>query len=286
MHAPYRIPAVRDPDPPDLCAAYEARLRRRAPGVIGVALLGAFAAGFLAHAVASRASAPSRRAELAASRAAHRLLLARETVGRARLVAEREQARFAAAVGAAADAELEPGTEACPIALDTSSASSRLVGPRAFPLLVVDAADRDLPSPSVAGVLADVRRAEQYLAEGRSAEAVLYANALAAAPARLTADVVVFAHTRKHARRTGDSSFEPGEIAGRAYLYDFRVGRVRCAADVDVKSSSRIEYSYVPGASTPAALDQGPRLAASLDRDLDEQLRTALAAAPGLRVSR
>jgi hypothetical protein len=64
-------------------------------------------------------------------------------------------------------------------------------------------------------------------------------------------------------------------VRGKAYIYEFAEHRVTCAGAVESTSSPTIEYAYVEDPSTLAAQDQAPRLRASLDADLERQLRRA-----------
>jgi hypothetical protein len=283
--APYRIAATPEPEGPDPVDSYEALLRRRA--VRGQRLATA-AIGFVAalSVLAFAEVPPARRApgETAEARAVARITAARGVVANARRAASEEQAQFASAVLAVIDrAEDQEGErEPCPVALPEAT---RLVhGKQAFPLLVVKTGDRDLPSPSVADVLGDVQRAEQHLNEGRYADGILYANALANAfarppsvsAARLRYDVVLVARLLKQPVRNGTQSFEPGEIEGRAFLYDFGEHRVVCGGDLRAASSRQVEYNYLSAEHAPVALDQGPSLAATLDVDLEIQTQRAI----------
>jgi hypothetical protein len=94
-------------------------------------------------------------------------------------------------------------------------------------------------------------------------------------PYRLRSDVVVVASRLEHPTKSGASSFEPGEVAGRAYLYDFAERRVVCAGDVHARSSNTIAYVFESGPTSPASQDQGPRLTASLEDDFRVQLEQA-----------
>jgi hypothetical protein len=214
-----------------------------------------------------------RRAEV---RSAQRLAEAHEAIANAELFARAEQERFGRVVGAALDAELAPGRERepCPTALPEAS---NLVRGSAYPILVVPRGDRDLPSPSVARVLRDVHRAENHFDAGRQMEGILYGNALADVGSRLRYDVVVATTTFKRPVRTSATSYEPGEIEGRAYLYDFAAHQVVCAGDVRTTSSPNIAYSYATGEGGWAIQDQEPSLRASLDVDLDSQLERSIA---------
>jgi len=280
VSTPYRTAAPPEPEGPDEADAYEALLRVRASRArrIATTICGTLAALSVIALIESPSPRIRPRApELVDSRAAAALSNARDTIASARDFAEREQARFAATINAALDASVAPGGRPCAVVLPEVN---RLVrGQRAFPLLIVETGDRDLPSPSVANMLADVNRADEHLAAGRTAEAIFYANGLAARmtnpAARLRYDVVLVTTSMKHPERTTPRSFEPGELTGRAYLYDFDERRVTCAGDVHATSSREVAYSYAP-TSPHAAMDEGPRLTASLEEDLERQIQRAI----------
>ncbi len=286
MHAPYRIAATRPgSDGPDEADAYEALLRRRASRArrFATVLCGALAVlslMALAESPPSRTRVRRGAPELAEARAAARIADARDVISAARTFAEREQARFASTMNAALDAEIALDDSQPPCRLPLPPANHLTHRKDAFPLLVLSNGDRHMPSPSVAGLLTDVRRAEAYFAEGRTVDAVLQADALSARLASpegpLRYDVVLVTTTMRHPVRTTSTSFEPGELSGRAYVYDFAERRVSCAGEIHATSSQTIEYSYVAAANGPAAMDEGPRLAASLDEDLDLQIQRAV----------
>ncbi len=280
---PYRIASPPDPDPPDAEEAYVAVLRaqeRRTKIGIGIGTI-----AFLALAALAVTRPPSRPEDpsvrIAASDRAWydgRRLDARAAIATAQTRAADEQARFERGVRAAVGDGVEPRPElgACPVVLTQRSGS--LHG-RAFPLLVVDRvgiADA-LPSQAIAEMLADIRRAEAHIAAGRFDEASIYARALAA-PDRLKSEVVVV--TTKHVAPhvTGELRYEPGDLAGRAYLYHFASGAVERAADVEARSSETLTYSH------PTAADVGESLGASLERDLDHRLESEIAASMKFRV--
>lgn len=280
MIGPYRTASVPEPPLPDEADAYEAALRRRlarsrwSGGLLAAVLgLGVFAF--------ARRTPPRTPPNVAALRTAERLVAARATISAARAFALREQATFASTVGAALDADLAATTPARPCEVRLADGEAKL------PLLIVPKGDRELPSPSVAAFLADVTRAEAHLRLGREAEAVTYANALEATMAsplaRLHHDVVVVTTSMKHPVRTTATSFEPGELTGRAYVYDFGLHRVTCVGGVRAASSSTITYSYAP-TSPSAAMDEGPRLVAFLEDDLDRRVRRAIADGALLRI--
>jgi hypothetical protein len=283
VDAPYRIAAPPEPEGPDPVDAYEALLRARA--LRSRRIVTCICGGLAAVSITALAeSPPARHLEEAAARESAGVAGAQRVIAGARAHVESAQLAFAAGIAAAVEADgahpERPSNELesspCPITLPEAS---RLVhGKQAFPLLVVPRGDRDLPSPSASSLLADVQRAEAHLANGRPAEAVMYANALSAQGApRLRYDIVLVTSFVKHPVRTSSTSFEPGEVMGRAYLYDFSQRRVTCAGDVHASSSRHIQYSFVPAAVAPAAMDQGPRLTSSLDEDLEVQLQRAIA---------
>ena len=259
--------------------AYEALLRTRATrGRRIITVVCGAIAGLSMLALAEAPPAGRASAETPEMRAATQIASAREAIAAARKRAAEEQARFASAVlheASAGPSSPSSSQERCSVVLP--EATHLVHGNQAFPIVVVKTGDPDLPSPSVAAVLADVVRAEEHLDNGRFMEGILYANALRA-QTRLRYDVVVVATTIKHPLRTSTSSFEPGEIAGRAYLYDFGQQRVLCAGDVRASSSRQINYAYVPPElNGPVSLEQGPRLSETLDVDLEIQLQRAIA---------
>jgi hypothetical protein len=299
VFGPYRTATPPEPDGPDPADVYEAQLRARAAR--GRRVTTAVCGGIAGLSMLALAEVPPPTRESPATaemRLAARVTEAREAIASARRQADAEQAWFSDAVtsSSASDASSEPALiesadrapEPCSVVLP--EANRFLHGMQAFPLLVVARGDRDLPSPSIASMRSEARRAEEYLDSGQYMEGILYANALCdrfgggcrggrtpSNPARLRYDVVLFTTSMKHPVRTSDRSFEPGEVVGRAYLYDFAEHRVTCAGDVHVTSSRQIEYAYVPGLSTPASLDQGPSLSASLDVDLEIQTQRSIA---------
>jgi hypothetical protein len=270
VHAPYRIAAPPEPDAPDPVDAYESLLRARAVRSrrVTAALLITAAALF----VAAMAEAPPRTRERTAPAVhdAPKIAAAREIIATSRSELAMERQRFVDAITLIRTEERE-GTVArssspCPIALPTPHRLGR-----AFPLAIVARDDAWIVSSSIESTLGDLRKAEQHLDGGRFFDGIARARALVAR-SRLHHDVVVFADLYKRPLGTNASTFEPGEIRGRAYLYDFREHRVACAGDVAAKSSKQIEYTYPEG----AALDVAPNLSSSLDADLDMQLETEI----------
>ncbi len=262
-----------DPEPQELEDPYAAVLRgqrRRARLASAVVMI------FCAAGVAKVAHSHQQPAPRNAPRSeAARLDGARRAIAGARARAAAQQARFEAGVreAIAADAA-QPGEQgraepiACPVALPNEPSPVR--GRPAFPLLVVGRGELGgtLPSQAIAEVLADTRRAEGHLAAGRFEEATLYARALDREE-RFRYDVVLVTKANKQVRALSGNTFEPGEIEGRAYVYDFASGRVACRGDVHVKSSPAIGYMYSDRTDTPPSL--GPL--ASMDDAIREDLR-------------
>ena len=280
MHGPYRTAATPEPEAPDPADAYEALLRERSkrfrPLVVGG--IGLAVAVTTTAALGGRSPAP--RGPTFEEQAAHEVERARTVLEDARAEAMNEQLRFA-------DAFAELRTKPSQV-----RATRCAVATKEAPLLVVRADEHELRSPSVGRVMRDIVRAEELLANGRSVEGILYATALgpsSATPlgARFRQDVVVLADVLKPPTRTTTSSFEPGSISGRAFVYDFGEHRVTCMGEVSVESSRQIEYAYIPAAMNgPISLNQGPILSSSLDADLNRRLEAAIAAGPLFQLQR
>lgn len=263
---PYRISSPPDPEPQEIEDPYAAVLRaqrRRARLVSGLVVLFC-AAGLAKVARSSQQPPPPRRTVSEAAR----LGTARVAIASARARAAAAQVRFESSVreAIAEDVGPRPDLGACPVALP--GGPSLIRGRPAFPLLTVARDERTLPSQAIAGVLADARRAEGHLAAGRFEEATLYARALDR-PERFGYDVVLVARANKPVRAISGSVFEPGEIEGRAYVYDFASGRVVCAGDVKARSSRELGYMYSDRNDAPLSLGA----LASLDDAMHEDLR-------------
>ena len=271
---PYRISAAPAPEPAEVEDPYVAVLRaqRRRARVIG-ALVVLFCAGGLAKVARSGQQSPPRRPVTEATRIGG----ARAAIASARARAYAAQGRFEIGVREAIEQDVGPRPElgACPVAL--SSPPSRLPRGPAFPLLVVDRKEvaETLPSQAIAAVLADVRRAEGHLAAGRFEEATLYARALDR-PDRFGHDVVLVARAARPARALSGSSYEPGEVEGRAYLFDFASGRVVCAGDVKARSSKGIGYVYSDRNDTPPSLGAVASMGEALREDVRLQTERAI----------
>lgn len=287
-----------EPEAPDQVDAYEALLRARAVrGRRFVTIVCGVVAGLsilaLAEVPPAARCATGSVVETAETRAAAKIGAARDAIAAASKRAAEEQLRFTAAIRSAAAQDIAGDDdssfvdvathEPCPTALPDASTLVR--GRRAFPLLVASGSE-PLRSPSLSAVFADIQRAEEHLDSGHFTDGILYANALAAtSTSRLSYDVVLITSLVKPPVRTSASSFEPGELTGRAYLYDFAEHRVTCKGDIHATSSRQIEYQYVPVVLGNASLDprsepaygQGPSLVASLDVDLELQAQRAIA---------
>jgi hypothetical protein len=272
---PYRVAAPPPPDPPEEEDAYVTTLRRRERRARTLAVLGFVASGLgIASALARPAPAPSKARGVIE---AERLDRARTALADARETARRTQETFEHAVRGAIgdDVVARPDLGPCPVRVPKPTSIGRS---RTFPMLVLDRVEiaGALPSQSVAGVLADVRRAEVHAAAGRFEEASLYARALAR-PERYGWEVVLVARSSSKPKAVSGTAFEPGEIDGRAYLYDFGAREVVCAADVHVASSKAIGYTFSPASDAPPALAQQASLATAIDDDLHLQIARAVA---------
>lgn len=269
---PYRIAAPPAPEPPDAEHPYAALLQReRTRARLVAAATGAAVVALVLTALARppRPPTPPRSDADRADRAVR-------AIDGARARSELEQTRFAAALAAALHDGTQPRADLgpCPVTLPEPAELTP-----AFPLLVAAAHDTaSLPSKAVAGLLEDVRRAEAHAVAGRFEEASLYGAALAR-PGRLSHEVVLVASTWRRPRVTSPASYEPGELEGRAYLYDFTSGTVPCAADVRARSSPRIGFAYATTADAPASLGKDARLTASVDDDMNREIAREIARA-------
>jgi hypothetical protein len=144
-------------------------------------------------------------------------------------------------------------------------------------LLTIERADLKevLPSQAVAAVLADVRRAEKHVARGRYEEASLYARALDRED-RFAYDVVLVAKSSRRPRAVTGSEFVPGTIEGRAYIYEFRSGKVVCAANIEAKSSKEIGYVFSDRADAPVGLGAIAMMGDAIEEDIRLQTERAI----------
>lgn len=281
---PYRIPAPPEPEPVEVEHPYAAVLRsqRRRARIFSAVVL-VLAGGGLAK-VASSKEPPPRRAGNETARADG----ARTAIAGARTRAAAAQSRFETGVreAIAQGTVPRPDLGACPISLRSftlhGTASSLAGSARRgeFPLLVLERSElgETLPSQRVAEVLADVRRAESHLAAGRYEEAAIYGRALDR-PERFGWDVVLVARASKKPFARSGSEYEPGEIEGRAYVFDFASGRVICAGDVHATSSKAIGYSFSDRADAPARLGAVASMGDAIDEDIRMQTHRAIAEA-------
>jgi len=246
------------------------RAQRQNARIVSMAIVVLLAGGI---AKIARSQSPPRRPVTEAAR----LDGARVAIAGARARAASAQLRFETAIRDAINDDVTPRSDlgACPIALP--AAASLAPGRPAFPLLTVERAEMDgtLPSQAVAGVLGDVRRAEAHLAAGRFEEAKLYARALDR-PERFGYDVVLVARATKEPRALSGREYEAGEIAGRAYVYDFASDRVVCAGDVEAKSSKTIGYVYSDRSDTPPSLGPVASMGDAIHEDIRLQTERAI----------
>lgn len=282
--SPYRVAAPPEPDEPETEEPYARLLRMQQRRARVAASVAGCVLGALAVAAIGRPAPAKEIASDAASREEARRTRAREAIASARRHADEAQERFASELRAAVTSGVAPREDlgACPIALSIPSGIAR---GHAFPLVIVDGGEVEagaVPSQAIAEVLGDVRRAEAHLAAGRYEEAALYAEALQH-PGRLVLDVALVAKTAKRPEWTSDAAFLPGEIDGRAYLYDFASQRVVCAADVHARSSSSIGYAYAVGADAPLGAGRSASLKDAIELDMRAQIERAIAGAMRFR---
>jgi hypothetical protein len=270
---PYRIAAPPEPDPPDPEAAYVADLRSRERRGRFLTVSG-LAAGVV---VAATLTAIPRSRAPEGEPFDRRQAMARSSLAIARDHAASEQARFEKGIRDAIGEGLVPRPDrgACPVDLPHRSGTLHGV---AFPLLVIErvAIGSTLPSQAVAGLIADIRRAESHVALAHFEEASLYARALAR-PDRLTYEVVFVASSWTKPLPLGADSYVPGQTTGRAYLYDFASARVICAADVHTTSSRAVSYAYSSGLDHPLAYGRERSMETYVDDDFRAQLERAIA---------
>lgn len=286
MSTPYRVPAPPERDEPEAEEPYARLLRRqqkraRIAASLAGSVVAALAVAAIVRPAPARTSARDRATELEARRTHATLAIAS-----ARRHASEAQERFAAGVRDAVLSGMVPRDDlgACPFAL--TAPQGLAAGRGGTPMVVVTRADAehaDVPSQAIAAVLADVARAEAHLAAGRYEEAALYAEALAH-PGRLLLDVAVVAETKRPVA-TSASSFVPGSVEGRAYLYDFAEDRVVCAADVSASSSPSIAFAFATAVDAPASAGRAASLTDAVELDLRVQLERAVASSMRLRAS-
>jgi len=265
---PYRVAAPPPADPPEEEEPYLAVLRaqRRRARIASAAVVVAVALGGAQVARSHTARARQRVVVTEVERAER----ARVAIARARDRAALMQSRFETDVRAAVLGNVGPRPDlgACPVQLPSSTSLVR--GRAAFPLLTLAPTElrHGLLSLEVAGVLADAHRAEQHVAAGRYEEATLYARALDRED-RFRYDVVLITTAATAPRAVTGAEYVPGEITGRAYLYDFGSRAVVCAADVHAASSKTVGYVYSDHHDAPPSL--GP--VASMGEAVAEDLR-------------
>jgi hypothetical protein len=204
---------------------------------------------------------------------------ARERIAARRKEAADERERFLSAL---AEARLRDrtaplvstgSTQPCTTTLPEPSPLAQ--GRAPYPLVIVAPDEGFVTSPSLDAVLGDLRRAEEHLDHGRYLQGISHLRNLSGRTGPRF-DVVVFADVYKRPVSTNASSFEPGVISGKAYLYDFAKHEVTCRADVHVSSSEHVAYPY-DAVDRTAVLDVSPALLPSLEADLAMQLETSIA---------
>ncbi len=274
---PYRIATPPPPEEPETeepyAAVIRAQRRRARLMTVAIALCIVGGAAKVAHSGTTAGSRPTQ----PRNDEAERIAAARTAIESARMRARAAQARYDHGVRAAIGEDLGPRADlgTCPIALPAPT--TLVKGRAAFPLVTIEHADlkEQLPSPTVAAVLADVARAEKHLAAGRWQEAKLYARALDRDD-RFGWDVVLVAKSSKRPKAVTGGEFVAGELSGRAYLYDFASGRVVCAANIAVKSSKEIGYNFSDVPDAPAGLGPIAMMSDAIEEDMRLQVERAI----------
>jgi hypothetical protein len=275
MSSPYRIPCAPEEEAPEAPHPYLRVLRAerlRARGLAAAVLVGALSLAVAVVGTGS-ASADARRARHARARmdealrvSSQRTELARSELARARAKALEAQARF--------ERGLAEARAAGPRSAESATCPTDALGPTKPVLSVAEDHAHGLPSRTVDDALESARRAEIHLDAGRFDTADAYLRALTA-ESRWGREIVVVATAARPPRLTSERTYEPGEIEGRAYLWDFREGRVLCAAFVHATSSREVDFTYVGAADAKVEAGRTTRLVASLEDDLTRAVERA-----------
>ncbi len=271
MSSPYRVPSPPEAELPESEHPYERVLRaqQRRARLVAAAAMVAAASGLVASVITRSASATARRAEAQARASAfqrERYDAARAAIDTARARALEAQARFERGMEEArakGDAALSP----CPAGVSLPTGQTFAAATRRVLVSVVDDAAHGLPSRTVDEVLVDARRAEIHVNAGRYEDAITGARALTS-PSRFGRELVVVTTAAKTPEVTSATTFVPGEVHGRAYLWDFQSSRVLCAADVHATSSREIGFTYAAAPDAEVQAGRTTRLLASLSDDL------------------
>jgi hypothetical protein len=150
-------------------------------------------------------------------------------------------------------AKLEPGDGSCPVRVDD---------------VVLVKPDQPIGEDRELAVAArTIAEATNALEDGTADKATL---AQVRTVARLPSTVIVLAETIKEPIVVG-SAYEPGGVAGQAYLFDAETSRIACAAPVVAQSSTEIEYEYSYNPNMP--LDDDMKAHAAARGKLEEDLR-------------
>lgn len=270
MSSPYRVHCPPEAEAPEVEHPYARVLRaqRIKTRLLAAGTLTAAAVALVAIASTRSANAQARRAEVRARVTEverERVATAKQAIEDARRRAHEAQARF--------EHGLEEARARGDGALATCPPRGTLAG-RKPTLSVVEDAAHGLPSRIVDDVLADARRAEIHVDAGRFEDAAAYGRALSS-PNRFGRELVVVARETKAPQVRSMTSYVPGEVTGRAYLWDFEEGRVLCAADVHATSSQEIGFSYLGAPDAKAESGRTSRLMATLSDDLTRAVERA-----------
>jgi hypothetical protein len=263
---PYRVPAPPEPERgPDIEEIrYVRKLSRlRANLVLRLVAMALFVAAACVAVGVRRASSRPLLGHLGVAR----LTAANASTSAARARTEEGQRRFVASIRAATRRPVVHGAR-CDVPLPREASLSR--SRSTLPLVVVreeDVAAGTLASPYMASLFGDLRRVEASLARGK----------IVALPQRSPAyDFVLVARRWIEPRATSSTSFEPGTIEGRVYVYDIGADRVVCSAEVRAASSNEVPFSYANALDTPAWLGRNASLETSLVEDLRFEIERAV----------
>ena len=134
---------------------------------------------------------------------------------------------------------------ACPYRLQMPETGSGAYYPSPFPLVRVNAGDTIVPSARVASYDADIA-AVAAMAEARYRDAAtpgrLLRRAHELATRSLSWDVTFVAEHASEPKAIGRTSVG-GSIGGTAYLFDYKSGRIACAARIYASNSDSLEFA-------------------------------------------
>jgi hypothetical protein len=272
-----------------LAATRKNAARRRLWTQIAFALFATCAVGTCAYPFARAAYEDhAQKARLKAEELAKRLdpsmkSRAQETIAEARAALRTRSAAFAAATTKEALDAIAPGRAPCPVRLSAprmgagdSYTTYGSIDGNYFGGWSVHRIDHDPFDPSAR----DLARLDEFAAaldKGTGTKDQLRA---AADAQRGTSRDVLFRTLAEHAPIAAGggptSDYVGGMIIGRAYVYDEGLAKVVCAGSVVAQNSSSLKIEYTRYGVLDTTSEYSA-LRGALERDLDVQLRTAIA---------